>query len=144
VEAAWQAGIVVVGSAGNDGQDNSFGSNGYPAIGAPGNDPYVITVGATNLHHTGNQTAQTLTSYSSKGPTGIDHFVKPDLVAPGNQVVSLKAPSNALLAAHPSIAVHPCDSSGTFCGPIYGPARYMVLSGTSMATPVVSGAAALL
>src|ERR1035438_4580149 len=46
VEAAYQAGIVVVVSAGNDGRDNSFGTNGYGTISAPGNDPYVITVGA--------------------------------------------------------------------------------------------------
>jgi serine protease AprX len=144
VEAAWQAGIVVVVSAGNDGEDNSFGSNGYATIGAPGNDPYVITVGATNTHGTGNQTSQTMTSYSSKGPTGIDHFVKPDLVAPGNHIISLKAPNNALLAAHPTIAVYPCDPTGTICNSTYGPPRYMILSGTSMATPAVSGAVALL
>ncbi|MBV9764125.1 MAG: S8 family serine peptidase, partial [Acidobacteriaceae bacterium] len=46
VEAAWKAGIVVVVSAGNDGRDNSQGTNGYGTITAPGNDPYVITVGA--------------------------------------------------------------------------------------------------
>ena len=46
VEAAWQAGIVVVVSAGNNGRDNSFGNEGYGTINSPGNDPYVITVGA--------------------------------------------------------------------------------------------------
>lgn len=45
VEQAWQAGIVVVVAAGNDGRDNSAGTNGYATITAPGNDPYVLTVG---------------------------------------------------------------------------------------------------
>src|SRR5256884_4275000 len=46
VEAAWKAGIVVVVAAGNSGRDNSQGTNGYATITSPGNDPYVITVGA--------------------------------------------------------------------------------------------------
>ena len=48
VEQAWKAGIVVVVSAGNDGRDNSAGTYGYWTIESPGNDPYVITVGAVN------------------------------------------------------------------------------------------------
>src|SRR5713226_4167357 len=87
VESAWRAGIVVVVAAGNMGEYNGAGTSGYATIGAPGNDPYVITAGATNTHGTGNQTAQSMTSYSSKGPTSFDHIVKPDLVAPGNRVV---------------------------------------------------------
>ena len=46
VEAAWQAGIVVVVAAGNEGRDNSVGNNGYGTVTSPGNDPFVITVGA--------------------------------------------------------------------------------------------------
>ncbi len=46
VEAAWKAGIVVVVAAGNDGRDDTYGNQGYGTITAPGNDPYVITVGA--------------------------------------------------------------------------------------------------
>ena len=52
VERAWNAGIVVVVSAGNYGRNNSAGTNGYGTITAPGNDPYVITVGATNTKNT--------------------------------------------------------------------------------------------
>src|ERR1700680_2016006 len=51
VEAAWKAGIVVVTAAGNFGRDNSMGAKGYGSIASPGNDPYVITVGA--LQHNG-------------------------------------------------------------------------------------------
>ena len=92
VEAAWQAGIVVVVSAGNDGRDNSLGTNGYGTIEAPGNDPYVITVGAMNTKGTPDRGDDVMTSYSAKGPTVIDHIVKPDLVAPGNRVISLQEP----------------------------------------------------
>src|SRR3989454_1022684 len=46
VEAAWKAGIVVVAAAGNYGRDNSMGTEGYATVTSPGNDPYVITVGA--------------------------------------------------------------------------------------------------
>src|SRR5215831_14315799 len=83
VESAWNAGLVVVVAAGNMGEYYDAGTSGYGTIGAPGNDPYVITVGASNTHSTGLQSSQTITSFSSKGPTAFDHFVKPDLVAPG-------------------------------------------------------------
>src|SRR5262249_31167197 len=53
VEAAWKAGIVVVVAAGNSGRDNSQGTDGYATITAPGNDPYVITVGAMKAMDTG-------------------------------------------------------------------------------------------
>ena len=46
VESAWKAGIVVVVAAGNNGRDNAHSTQGYGTIAAPGNDPYVITVGA--------------------------------------------------------------------------------------------------
>ena len=52
VEQAWKAGIVVVTAAGNYGRDNSIGKHGYGTIASPGNDPYVITVGATNMNGT--------------------------------------------------------------------------------------------
>src|SRR5262249_32853276 len=107
VESAWRAGIVVVVAAGNMGEYNGAGTNGYATIGAPGNDPYVITVGATNTHGTGLQASQTMTSYSSKGPSTFDHIVKPDVVAPGNKVVSRKIwGSNTLVTSFPSLAVY--------------------------------------
>src|SRR5208283_4469710 len=56
VEAAWKAGIVVVVAAGNDGRDNSFKTDGYGTITAPGNDPYVITVGAMKTESTYSRT----------------------------------------------------------------------------------------
>lgn len=102
VEAAWKAGIVVVVAAGNDGRDNRMGTSGYATVTAPGNDPYVITVGAMNAEGTTTRTEDRMTSCSSKGPTPIDHYVKPDIVAPGNQITSLLAPGSTLLQLYPA------------------------------------------
>src|SRR6266700_6376447 len=89
VESAWKAGITVVVAAGNYGRLNTYGNNGYGTITAPGNDPYVITVGAMNTMGTPSRTDDVITTYSSKGPTSYDNYIKPDIVAPGNRVVSL-------------------------------------------------------
>ena len=83
VEQAWKAGIVVVVAAGNDGRNNNAGTNGYGTIAAPGNDPYVITVGAMNTVGTSSRADDQIASYSSKGPTLFDHIVKPDLGSTG-------------------------------------------------------------
>jgi serine protease AprX len=68
VEQAWKAGIVVVVAAGNYGRDDNAGTNGYGTITAPGNDPYVITVGAMNTLGSLSRTKAVPASYSSKGP----------------------------------------------------------------------------
>lgn len=67
VEQAWKAGIVVVVAAGNDGRNNSAGTGGYGTTEAPGNDPYVITVGAMNTMGNPSRSDDVITSYSSKG-----------------------------------------------------------------------------
>src|SRR4051794_21672174 len=101
VEAAWKAGIVVVVAAGNDGRDNTYGSDGYGTVNAPGNDPYVITVGAMRSMGTPSRADDLVASYSSKGPSAVDHIVKPDLVAPGNQIISLLAEHGTLALDEP-------------------------------------------
>ena len=79
VMAAWEAGIVVVASAGNLGPDPM-------TIGVPGNIPYVITVGAMTDSYTPNDfTDDKLASFSSAGPTH-EGFVKPEIVAPGGHL----------------------------------------------------------
>src|SRR6185369_7709478 len=132
VEKAWQAGIVVVVAAGNNGRDDSYGTNGYGTIGVPGNDPFVITVGAMDTRNTMSPADDKIATYSSKGPSLIDHVVKPDLVAPGDKVVSLRT-VNSKLDLEDSAA----DVTCTGC--TLSAAKYFKLSGTSMATPVVTG-----
>ena len=97
---------MVVVAAGNYGRVSVDGSNGYGTITAPGNDPYVLTVGATKANGSSSPSAETLASYSSKGPTTYDHIVKPDMVAPGNDIVSLAAPGATLEALYPAELVH--------------------------------------
>jgi len=142
VESAWKAGIVVVVAAGNDGRNQSQNTNGYATIMAPGNDPLVITVGAMKHMNTVSRSDDLIASYSSKGPTLIDHIVKPDLVAPGNRLISLQASksltSNGSSTNRILYSYYQTTSSKSYS------ADYYRLSGTSMATPVVSGAAALM
>src|SRR5437016_8669331 len=143
VDKAWRAGIVVVVAAGNQGRNNSAGTNGYGTVAAPGNDPYAITVGAMKTNNTPDRGDDAVASYSSKGPTAFDHVVKPDLMAPGNSVVSLLSPYSQLPKKYSAVDVFTSEYLTRTRNSTLSPA-YMRLSGTSMATPVVSGAAALM
>ncbi len=103
VEKAWKAGIVVVTAAGNSGRmypevdfsrDNEGYGTAYGSIESPGNSPYAITVGA--MKQTNDQrSTDTIATYSSRGPSRVDFILKPDLVAPGNLVISLNATTQA-------------------------------------------------
>jgi len=142
VEAAWKAGIVMVVAAGNHGRDNTFGNQGYGTITAPGNSPWVITVGATNTNHTASRSDDRITSYSSKGPTAIDRVVKPDLVAPGNRLISLLAGNttiyNSTNVNRVPFSVYKVGGGSSLSD------KYYRLSGTSMAAPQVTAAVALM
>lgn len=142
VEQAWKAGIVVVVAAGNAGRDLALNLEGYGTTEAPGNDPYVLTVGATRTNGTATISDDAMASYSSKGPSFMDQVSKPDLVAPGNLVTSINASGNALQALNPTfytpMSFYQLGSSHN------SSSDYMPLSGTSMATGVTSGAVALL
>lgn len=132
VKRAVDAGIVVIASAGNRGKTDT----GQPILGgitSPGNSPYAITVGALNTWQTVERSDDSVTTYSSRGPTRYDLAVKPDVVAPGNKVVSLESAGSYLPTTYPTAHVAGSASNA-----------YMKLSGSSMATGVVSGGVALL
>ena len=140
VEQAWKAGIVVVVAAGNDGRDLALSPEGYGTIEAPGNDPYVITVGAANTNNTAALNDDVMASYSSKGPSFIDQIAKPDIIAPGNLVTSILAPSSGLQAENPAFFTQ--QNWYVTNGATTASTSYFPLSGTSMATAVASGAVA--
>jgi serine protease AprX len=120
-EMAWRSGLVVVTAAGNTG----------PAAGTistPGIDPLVVTAGAADESGTPSTSDDVVPSWSSEGPTA-DHVAKPDLVAPGRMIVSVRVPGSTIDKALPT---H-----------VEGPQLFR-LSGTSEATAVTAGAAALL
>ena len=117
----WQAGVVVVASAGNTGPDAM-------TIGVPGNNPYVITVGAMSDNYTpADPTDDVLASFSSAGPT-VEGFVKPEVVAPGGHITARSRAKSKIAKQHPEFHDHD---------------KYFTMSGTSQAAAVVSGVAAL-
>src|SRR5947209_4965863 len=106
------AGLVVVAAAGNNGKDSS-GQKQYGIIHCPGNEPSALTVGAANTFGTDSRSDDTVTTYSSRGPTrsywtdssGTHHYdnlVKPDIIAPGNKIISAEADNNYLVTQNPT------------------------------------------
>ena len=124
-------GIVVVTAAGNFGKAVD-GRQQYGSITAPGNAPWVLTVGASSTQGTTTRTDDVMANYSSAGPTKYDYLAKPDLVAPGTGTVSLAVPGSTLAVQKATSLV--AGNSG--------PSAYLSLSGTSMAAPVVAGTVA--
>jgi serine protease AprX len=144
VRRAVNAGIVVCVAAGNLGK-NEHGNKVYGAIHSPGIEPSAITVGAANSKGSNSRSDDGVATYSSCGPTrgfrtvnGVrkyDDLIKPDLIAPGNKVISVMAPNNRRLLESPGLDALVSAVTNR---------KQMRMSGTSMATPVVAGAAALL
>ncbi|SMO76070.1 S8 family peptidase [Melghirimyces algeriensis] len=121
VETAWHKGIVVCVAAGNEGP--------YPGtISTPGIAPSVITIGSADDHNTLEREDDEKAPYSSRGPT-LDRLVKPDIYAPGTNIISLSVPDSPIERQLPENRVGE---------------HYISLSGTSMATPFCAGVAALL
>ncbi len=122
VMKAWQAGIVVVASAGNTGPDPM-------TIGVPGNVPYIITVGAmTDNYTSSNSYDDKIATFSAAGPT-VEGFVKPEVIAPGGHLSGLMSFDSQIVMEHPEF---------------HDGGRYFEMSGTSQAAAVVSGVVALM
>jgi serine protease AprX len=121
VEKLWFSGITVVAAAGNNGR-----AGGPAGIGAPANDPFVITVGALDINGTAATSDDTRASWSAYGHTA-DGFMKPDVSAPGRWIVGPISSGSYLAARKPGRIVAP---------------GYMWMSGTSFSAPMAAGAAA--
>jgi serine protease AprX len=132
-KAVTDKGITVVTAAGNLGK-NAAGAPQYGGISAPGNAPWVLTVGASSTMGTTSRADDQMAPYSSAGPTAFDFEAKPDLVAPGTGTVSLAAAGSTFAATKADYLVLGLNKM-----PVY-----LALSGTSMAAPVVSGTVALM
>jgi serine protease AprX len=121
VERMWAAGILVSVSAGNQGP-------GEKSIAKPADDPWVVTTGSTDDHGTVSVADDTISDFSSRGPSIPDGVAKPDVVVPGRSLVSLRSPGSEADLRHPYF-VDATQRRG---------------SGTSFSTGITSGAAAVL
>ena len=121
VEQVWLGGILVITSAGNRGPNGG-------TINKPGDDPFVVTVGAVDLNGTPDRFDDVVAPFSSWGVTP-DGFLKPDLVAPGITIVAPRAVGSVVDQMHPEAVVDDAYIQGT---------------GTSQAAAIVSGVAALM
>ena len=120
IEKLWFSGVVVVAAAGN------YGATQRGVLYSPGNDPFVITVGAVDIEGTIRASDDMAPPWSAYGYT-LDGFAKPEISAPGRYMVGAVPPTATLPLERPDRVVDP---------------GYLLMSGTSFATPVVAGTAA--
>lgn len=123
VEALWDKGVVVTAAAGNNGPTPC-------SITSPGISKKIITVGSADDHRKVEIWGNSLVNFSGRGPT-LECIIKPDVIAPGTSIVSC-------------LTCTPLDSKNQKDSTIVIDNYYTELSGTSMATPIVCGAIALL
>ena len=124
VERLWLSGVTVVAAAGNYATDGAASG----VLHAPGNDPFVITVGAADTNATADPGDDFAAPWSAWGYTP-DGFQKPDVCAPGRVITDAVPTSSAMYTSHPERVVED---------------GYMWMSGTSFSAPIVSGTAAYL
>jgi len=122
VEKLWFSGVVVVAAAGNYAVNGQESRVAY----APANDPFVLTVGATDINGTGVIVDDFNAPWSAYGYT-YDGFAKPEISAPGRYLIGAVPQGSTMALERPDRIVAP---------------GYMRMSGTSFAAPIVSGAAA--
>ena len=120
LDALWRGGLTVVVPSGND------GAEGAGSVSSPGSDPTLLTVGGLDEHATAVRTDDTVAVWSGRGP-GKFSVAKPDLVAPGQSVVSLRVPGSVIDTANAAARVD---------------AEHFRGSGTSFSTAVTAGAIA--
>jgi serine protease AprX len=128
VESAWFAGVVVVTAAGNDGPATG-------TVSSPGTDPFVVTAGSLADQGTAERGDDRVSVFSGRGPTK-DGFEKPDVLAPGEHVVSLRVPGTEL--DRRSRSDLRSESRADSAASLYGR-----LTGTSASSAMVAGVAAL-
>ena len=124
VEKLWLNGVTVVAAAGNYAQNGQASGVQF----APGNDPFVITVGASDIGTSLSAADDTNAPWSAWGYTP-DGFMKPDLAAPGRYIIGPSPATGQLALQRPGSVTAP---------------GYMQLSGTSFSAPMVAGAAAMI
>ena len=122
VEKLWFSGVVVVAAAGNYAQNGA--ASGVPY--APASDPFVITVGASEMNDTPNPSDDVAAPWSAFGYTA-DGFAKPELGAPGRYLIGAVPATSTMALERPDRKVG---------------LNYMWMSGTSFSAPIVSGIAA--
>jgi serine protease AprX len=120
LRSLWHRGVTVVVPSGNEGPDAG-------TVTAPGNDPLLLTVGGLDDGGTADRRDDVVGVWSGRGPTS-QGDPKPDLVAPGGHVVSLRSPGSVVDMTAPQARVGD---------------HYFKGSGTSMATAVTSGIVAV-
>jgi serine protease AprX len=140
-EAVWFSGVAVVAAAGNDGPVGG-------RLATPGSDPFVITAGSFDDQGSLAEQDDRESLFSSRGPS-LDGFAKPDVLAPGRRVVSLRADPTSRGATEDNSGKGSSKSENNGRGKnatasqSFDATLYLRMSGTSVSSAMTAGVAAL-
>jgi serine protease AprX len=140
-EATWFSGVAVVAAAGNDGPTGG-------RLATPGSDPFVITAGSLDDQGSLAEQDDRESLFSSRGPS-LDGFAKPDVLAPGRRVVSLRADPTSRNATEDNSGKGSSKSDNSGRGKnattsqSFDATLYLRMSGTSVSSAMTAGVAAL-